>query len=358
MDKDYLILVINPGSTSTKIALYKNELMTYGETIYHSGKELEEFKSIIDQYPLRKRVITGNLLKAGIGLSQIDAVVGRGGMLKPLPGGTYKINSVMLADLKGSQWGSHASNLGALLAYEIAKEHNIPSFIVDPVVVDEMIEVARITGWSELKKRSVFHALNQKAMARRAAFELDRSLVECNFVIAHLGGGISVGAHQGGSVIDVNNALDGEGPFSPERSGSLPIGDVIKLCYSGDCTLEEIQKKVVGKGGFMSHFNTSDAREIESLVDSGNKRACLVYEALAYQVAKFIGSAAVVLKGKVDAIILTGGIAYSEKLVTWIKDRVKFIAPILIYPGEDEMLALTQGALRVLKGEESAKDYS
>ena len=357
MDQEYLVLAINPGSTSTKIAVYKNLLLVYGETISHSIDELSKFETIEEQYSFRKQAIVETVEKAGISLKEIAAVVGRGGLLKPLQGGTYNINQIMLEDLKKGIRGNHASNLGAPLAYEIAKAVDIPSFIVDPVVVDEMIEVAKITGLPEFKRRSLFHALNQKAIARRAARDLGKEIEDCNLIVAHLGGGISIGAHLQGRVVDVNNALDGEGPFSPERSGTLPIGDVVRMCFSGETSYEDLQKKLVGRGGLVAYFGTSDVRQVENLIKSGDKTASLVMNALAFQVAKNIGASATVLKGEVDAIVLTGGMAYVERLVKDIEARIRFISKVLIYPGEDEMLALTEGTLRVLMGQELAKNY-
>lgn len=357
MDQELLVLAINPGSTSTKISVYKNLILVYGETIRHSAVEISKFETIMDQYSFRKQAIIKTVEKAGISLKDIAAVVGRGGLLKPLPGGTYNINRIMLEDLKEGIRGSHASNLGALLAYEIAKVVNIPAFIVDPVVVDEMIEVARITGLPEFKRQSLFHALNQKAIARRAASDLGKQITNCNLIVAHLGGGISIGAHLHGRVVDVNNALDGEGPFSPERSGTLPIGDVVRMCFSGETGYEEVQKKLVGRGGLVAYFGTSDVRQVENLIKLGDKNASLVMDALAFQVAKSIGASATVLKGEIDAIVLTGGMAHSEWLMEAINIRVRFISKVLIYPGEDEMLALTEGALRVLMGQEQVQDY-
>jgi butyrate kinase len=287
----------------------------------------------------------------------LNAVVGRGGLLKPIEGGTYSVNEVMLEDLKVGILGQHASNLGGIIANEIAKDFSIPAFIVDPVVVDEMEEIARISGIPEIERVSIFHALNQKAVAKRYANEFNNKYEEINVIVAHMGGGISVGAHKNGRVVDVNNALDGEGPFSPERSGGLPVGDLVKLCFSGKYTYDEIKKMINGKGGFVAHYNTNDARAVSEAMRQGDKKAELLLKAMAYQIAKEIGKCAAVLSGKVEAIILTGGIAYGKEIVELIKERVDFIAPVVVYPGEDELLALAQGGLRVLKGEEVAKEY-
>ncbi|WP_353892352.1 butyrate kinase [Proteinivorax hydrogeniformans] len=351
------ILTINPGSTSTKIAVFEGDNPLYEETLRHSAEEVGKFDSIIDQYEFRKEVILNSLDNQGINLSKLSAVVGRGGLLAPMAGGTYEVNEKMLEDLKVGILGQHASNLGGIIANEVAKQLNIPAYIVDPVVVDEMEDVARISGMPELERKSILHALNQKAVARRAAEDLGGEYQDFNLIVAHMGGGVSVGAHKGGRVIDVNNALDGEGPFSPERSGGLPVGDLVKLCFSGKFTQEEIKKKITGKGGLVAYLGSNDGREIQEMVDKGDEKAALVYEAMAYQVAKEIGSCAAVLKGEVDGIVLTGGLAYDKGLVKWINDRVEFIGKVMVYPGEDEMLALAEGGLRVLQGKEQAQTY-
>lgn len=353
----YRILAINPGSTSTKIAIYDNDKEVFETTLRHPASKIDEFEKIYDQYDFRKKVILDTLSEKEINLTKLDAVVGRGGLLKPIEGGTYKVTQPMIDDLKVGVLGEHASNLGGILANEIASNLNIPSFIVDPVVVDEMEDVARISGMPELKRKSIFHALNQKAVARKAANELNKAYTDSNLIVAHMGGGVSVGAHKNGAVIDVNNALDGDGPFSPERSGGLPVGDLAKLCFSGEYTLKEIKKLIKGKGGLVAYLGTNDGREVEEMINNGDEKAKLVYQALAYQVAKEIGGFATALEGKVDAIVLTGGLAYDKMLVQWIKDSVEFIAEVIVYPGEDEMSALASGGLRVLRGEEQAKIY-
>ncbi|WDU83484.1 butyrate kinase [Caloramator sp. Dgby_cultured_2] len=353
----FRMLVINPGSTSTKIAVFDDLNPVFVETLRHSSEELAPYNTIFEQYEFRKNVILSALKEKNVPIESLNAVVGRGGLLKPIEGGTYNVNEKMIEDLKIGVQGQHASNLGGVIAYEIAKSVNIPAFIVDPVVVDEMDEIARISGMPEIQRKSIFHALNQKAVAKRYAKEHEKKYEELNLIVAHLGGGISVGAHRKGRVVDVNNALDGEGPFSPERTGSLPVGDLVKLCFSGKYTLDEIKKKITGKGGLMAYFGTNDARDVEKMMNEGNKEAELVYKAMAYQVAKEIGMCATVLKGEVDAIILTGGLAYGKTFVEWIKERISFIAPVVVYPGEDEMLALAEGGLRVLRGEEIAKEY-
>lgn len=350
------ILVINPGSTSTKIAVFQGEQPLFEHTLRHSNEELAQYERIADQFQFRKDLIVTTLEEKGVEISSLQGVVGRGGLLKPIPGGTYLVNEKMREDLKTAK-KEHASNLGALIAWEIANSVGVPAFIVDPVVVDELDDIARISGMPALERISIFHALNQKAVARRAARELSKDYEQCNIIVAHMGGGVSVGAHQKGKVIDVNNALDGDGPFSPERSGGIPVGNLVRLCFSGEKSQDEIYKNIVGKGGLVAYLGTNDAREVEQMIDQGNEKAKLVYEAMAYQIAKEIGSCAAVLKGKVDAIVLTGGIAYSKLFTSLIKERVEFVAPILIYPGEGEMEALASGALRVLEGQEKAKVY-
>lgn len=354
---NFRILAINPGSTSTKIAIYDDGKEVFETTLRHPESEINKFEKIYDQYDFRKNVILDTLNSQGINLTKLSAVVGRGGLLKPIEGGTYEVTDNMIKDLKVGVLGEHASNLGGILAYEIASKLNIPSYIVDPVVVDEMHEIARISGMPKLKRISIFHALNQKAVARRAAEEMGKPYEDLNFIIAHIGGGVSVGAHKKGKVVDVNNALDGDGPFSPERSGGVPIGDLAKLCFSGEYTHADIKKMIKGKGGLVAYLGTNDGRIVEERIEQGDKEAELVYEAMAYQISKEIGSYATVLKGDVDAIILTGGIAYDKKFIQWIKESVEFISKVIVYPGEDEMSALAEGGMRVLKGEEVAKIY-
>ena len=353
----YKLLIINPGSTSTKIGVYEDEKEVFVETLRHSSDEIEKYDSIFEQKEFRKSVIMNVLKENNFDVNTLDAVVGRGGMLKPIPGGTYEVNESLLNDLKVGVQGEHASNLGGILANEIAKEVGGRAFIVDPVVVDELEPVARISGVPELPRKSKFHALNQKAVAKRFGKESKIGYENLNLIVVHMGGGVSVGAHKNGKVIDVNNALDGDGPFSPERSGAVPVGDLIKMCFSGEYTQEEVYKKIVGKGGYVAYLNTNDARDVLREKEEGNKFAELIYNAFIYQVSKSIGEMATVLKGKVDSIILTGGIAYSPIVVSDIKERVEWISNVAVYPGEDELLALAQGAIRVLGGEEEAKEY-
>ncbi len=353
----FKILVINPGSTSTKISVFEDEEEILKENIHHSKEELEPFEKIVDQYEFRKKIILETLQKKGFDLRQLSATVGRGGLLRPIPGGTYRVNERMLHDLRIGLQGEHASNLGGILAHEIAKPLGIPAFIVDPVVVDEMEPIAKLSGLPEIERRSIFHALNQKAVARQAAADMGKKYEEVNFIVVHLGGGISVGVHRKGRVVDVNNALNGDGPYAPERAGGLPVWDAMKLALSGKYTEQELKKKLAGKGGVVAYLGTNDMREVEERVKAGDEKARLVFEGMAYQVAKEIGAGATVLKGQVDAIIITGGLARSDMFVGWVKERVSFIAPVKVYPGEDEMRALAMGVLRVLRGEEEAKEY-
>lgn len=357
MNDIYKILVINPGSTSTKIALFKNENCVFSESISHSKDELKKFKHISGQHSFRTKIIEGFLNQNKITLDSLNAVVGRGGLLRPIPSGTYKVNTVMLEDLNDAKRGEHASNLGAIIAHDLASKADITAFIVDPVVVDEFNEVARYTGVKELKRRSIFHALNQKAVARKAAEELGENYCDINFIVAHMGGGITVGAHYKGKIIDVNDGLSGGGPFTPERCGGLPTLQFMELCYSGKYTKDEMKKKLIGQGGMVAYLGTSDMYSIEKRVTDGDKEAEKYYQAMAYQVAKEIGLSATVLKGKVDGIVLTGGLAYDTIFTSLITERVSWIAKIFIYPGEKEMEALACGALRVLTGEEKVKVY-
>ncbi len=350
-------LIINPGSTSTKIGVFEDETLLFEETLRHSTEEIAQYASIVDQKDFRKQIILDLLKSKDFDINSLQVVVGRGGMLKPIPGGTYAVSDDLLEDLKIGKQGQHASNLGGILAREIADSISVPSYIVDPVVVDELMPISRYSGVPELPRTSVFHALNQKAVAKRFAKEQGRAYNTLNLVVVHMGGGVSVGAHEQGRVIDVFNALDGDGAFSPERAGAVPSGALIKMCFSGEYTEKEVYKKIVGNGGFNAYVGTNDMRDVEKMVNEGDKNAEEVREAFIMQVAKNIGSMSCVLKGKVDQIIITGGIAYDKVVVSGLKDRVGFIAPITVYPGEDELLALAQGALRVMNGEEEAMAY-
>ena len=356
--EDYKILAINPGSTSTKIAVYKNNKSIFLKNIKHSADDLKGFSKIADQFEFRKEIILKELKEADIQIDKISAVVGRGGLIKPIESGVYEVNERMKTDIMNCIMGEHASNLGALIADDIAQ--SIPSakaYIADPVVVDELEDVARIAGHPKFKRVSIFHALNQKAIARIYAKTIDKKYEELNLVVAHLGGGISVGAHKLGKVIDVNNALDGDGPFSPERSGSLPSHQLAKLCFSGEFTYDQVKKMITGQGGLVAHAGTNDAYEVEMKAKAGDEKAKLIQDAMAYNIAKWIGASAAVLKGKVDAILLTGGIAHNPDIVDYIKEMVGFIANVVVYPGEDEMQALAMNGLMVLRGEVEPKIY-
>ncbi|AIO18923.1 Butyrate kinase 2 [Candidatus Izimaplasma bacterium HR1] len=353
----FQILAINPGSTSTKIAIYQNEELIYKKSIRHSTEVIQSFDRVFDQYNFRKDAILDTLKEANISIDSFDAIVGRGGLLKPIEGGTYLVNDEMLNFIESAPRGEHASNLGCVIAKDLADPLNIPAFIVDPVAVDEMEDIARFTGMPSIQRQSLFHALNQKAVALKAAKLLNKDYHDINLIVAHLGGGISVGAHELGRVIDVNNALDGDGPMSPERSGSVPLGPLYKMALSGEHTLKEIQRMNYGNGGLVAHIGTNDGLEINKLIEQGDQKAKFMVEVMCYQIAKEIGSCATVLKGKVDAIVLTGGLAYDDFIIDEIRSRVSFISECIVFPGEDEMESLAYGALRVLKNIESHKVY-
>lgn len=353
----YKLLIINPGSTSTKIGVYEDEREVFEETLRHTNEEIKKYATIYDQFGFRKEVILNILKEKNFDIKTLSAVVGRGGLLRPMEGGTYSVNDSMIEDLKVGVQGPHASNLGGIIAKSIADELNIPSFIVDPVVTDELSDIARLSGVPELPRRSIFHALNQKAVAKRYGKESGKGYENINLVVVHMGGGVSVGAHDHGKVVDVNNTLDGEGPFSPERSGTVPAGDLIKMCFSGKYTQAEIYSKIVGKGGFVGYLDTNDVKGVIDKMEAGDKECEKIYKAFVYQISKAIGEMSAALEGKVDQIIFTGGIAYSPTLVPDLKIKVDWIAPVTVYPGEDELLALAQGAIRVLDGEEQAKVY-
>jgi butyrate kinase len=359
----FRVLNINPGSTSTKVAVYDDESPLFVEILRHSSEELAAYPRIPDQYAFRRDAVLRLLADHGIELESLDAVVGRGGILRPIESGTYRVNEKMLVELRTPKEREHASNLGAIIADEIARRAGVPAFIVDPVCVDEFEPIACVSGLPEIERRSLSHALNLKMAARRAAKDLSRPYSEVNLVVVHMGGGISVAPHKRGRQVDVNQALDGTGPFSPERAGGLPVGDVLRMAYSippydkNHYTYEEMFKKIAGQGGLVAHLGTNDATEVERRIVNGDEHARLIYEAMAYQIAKEIGLMATVLKGEVDAIVLTGGLAYSEMLVGWIRERVAWVAPVMVYPGEDEMLAMAQGVLRVLRGDEEARVY-
>lgn len=344
------ILVINPGSTSTKIAVYEDETSLLTGNIKHTVEELSVYPQVIDQFEFRKNLVLKMLKSHGIPFS-FDAIIGRGGLVKPIPGGVYEVNEAMERDTLHAM-RTHACNLGGLIAKELASSlPGCPAFIADPGVVDELEDIARITGSPLMPKVSIWHALNQKAIARRFAKEQGTTYEDLDLIICHLGGGISIGVHHHGRAIDTNNALDGESPFSPERAGTLPAGELIDLCFSGKYTIDELKKCISGCGGLTAHLGTTDIPAIIRSIEEGNKKAELVLDAMIYNVAKAIGGGATVLYGKIDAILLTGGIAYSDYIISRLKKRISFLAPIYVYPGENEMESLAFNAIGALRGE-------
>ncbi|QZE15656.1 butyrate kinase [Halosquirtibacter laminarini] len=356
--KETKVLAINPGSTSTKIAVYQNKKCVFLKTIRHSAEELAQYETIYDQFAFRKKMILKELGAENIGPGAVNVIVARGGLTKPLESGVYEVNQAMIDDINSRQYGMHASNLAPLLAYDLAsKIPNTQAFISDPVVTDELAALARTAGHPLFERKSIFHALNQKAVARAYANSISKPYDSLNLIVAHLGGGVSVGIHEKGNIIDVNNALDGEGPLSPERSGSLPNGQLVDLCFSGDYTQSAIRKMICGRGGFVAHLGTSDGLEIQSRAEAGDDKAQHMIDVMAYQISKAIGEMATVVAGKVDAILITGGLAYDKAMVAEISRRVSFLAPISIHPGEDEMDAMYSNAQRYLDGEEALKVY-
>ena len=352
------ILVINPGSTSTKIAVFDDEKNVLQVTLRHNEAELKPYANVAAQFAFRKEVILAELKKENIDVQGINVVVGRGGLVKPVESGVYRVNEPMKADLAAAKYGEHASNLGALIADDIAR--SLPSaeaYITDPVVVDELQDVARVTGLPMFARKSIFHALNQKAIARTHARKVGKKYEELNLIVAHLGGGVSVGAHSKGRVIDVNDAVGGEGPFSPERAGSVPIIDLVEACYSGKYQKDELKKMLVGKGGLVAHLGTNEANKAVAAAEGGDKQALLIVNAMSYQVGKYVGAAAAALCGKVDGILITGGIAYNPLVTNYIKKMTEFIAPVFVYAGEDEIAALAGNVQQALAGKLPIKKY-
>lgn len=350
------ILVINPGSTSTKIAVYEDESPVLVRTIRHSIDELSVHPNVMDQFEFRKKVVLQELDKNNIPFA-FDAIIGRGGLVKPIHGGVYEVNEAMKRDTQNAMH-THACNLGGLIADELAS--SLPgcrAFIADPGVVDELEDVARITGSPLMPRITIWHALNQKAVARRFAKEHQTTYEQLNLIVCHLGGGISIAVHRHGRAVDANNALNGEGPFSPERAGTLPAGQLIDLCFSGRFTKEELKKRISGRAGLAAHLGTTDVAAIVESIEKGDTKAKLVMDAMIYNIAKAIGAASTVLCGKMDAILLTGGIAYSDYVISHLKERIDFLAPVYVYPGEDEMEALALNALGALKGELTVQQY-
>ncbi len=352
------ILAINPGSTSTKVALFEEEQPLFSETVAHRHNDIARFARIPDQYEFRRDAVLAVLATHQVALDSLSAIVGRGGILRPLEGGTYRVNEQMLGELRQpAKERDHVTNLGALIADEIARQAGVPAYIVDPVCVDEFEPIARISGLPGVERKSLAHVLSLKSAAHRAAQELGQPYNALRLVVTHLGGGISVSAHLYGRMVDVNQALDGTGPFSPERVGGLPVGDVLRLAFSGKYTYEELFRIFTRQGGLLAHLGTNDAREVEKRIAAGDEHARLVYQAMAYQIAKEIGLMATVLQDRPDAIVLTGALANSSMQIEWIRARVSWMAPLLVFPGGDEMLAMAEGVLRVLRGEETAKEY-
>lgn len=353
-----LILAINPGSTSTKIAVYNGTTPKFIQTLRHSKEDLEPFAVVTDQFSFRKEIIIDQLQGEDIDLQSIKIIMGRGGLLKPVESGVIEVNQAMLDDLSSCDYGEHASNLGGMIAYDIASTiDGARAFIANPVVVDELDEKARISGHPLLPRRSIFHALNQKAVARQHAKSILRKYEDLNLIVVHLGGGITVGAHKKGRVVDVNQGLDGDGPFSPERSGTLPMGDMVRLCFSGKYSQKEIMKMIKGEGGMVAFLDTNSAQEVSQRAADGDDYAKLIYDAMAYQVAKEVGAMGSVLSHNIDGILITGGIAYDKYFTNQIISYIHRMAPVHIYPGEDEMEALAMNGLRVLRGEVEVKEY-
>ncbi len=352
------ILAINPGSTSTKIAVYADSTPVFIQTIRHTSEELAPFELVTDQFNFRKDLILNEVKSAEIPLEQIKVVMGRGGLLKPVESGIIAVNEKMVAELESCAYGEHASNLGGLIAYDLAKSlPNAKAFITNPVVVDELDDLARLSGHPLLPRRSIFHALNQKAIAREHSKSIMRKYEDLNLIVVHLGGGITVGAHKKGRVVDVNQGLDGDGPYSPERTGTLPVGDLVRLCFKGEFTQKEILKMIKGEGGLVAYLGTNSAYEVEQRAEKGDTEAKYIYDGMAYQVAKEIGSMVAVLHSEVDGILITGGIAHDKYFVNQVISYVHRMAPVHVYPGEDEMKALAMNGLRLILGEIEAKEY-
>jgi butyrate kinase len=353
----FRIMAINPGSTSTKFGIYDDEECLFQKTVRHDADALAKCGKIFDQKELRTENIMSYLKEVGLDLKTLDAVVGRGGMIKPIESGVYAINDAMIADCKTERAMMHATCMGAIIATEIATPLGIPKFIVDPVVVYEMEPVTRLSGIPGIERVNVFHALNQKAVAKRVAAELGKPYESCRFVIAHMGGGCSVGAHRYGRVVDVSDGILGEGPFTPERSGAIPVDPVIEMCFSGKYTKADMKALLVGKGGVMAYLGTNNMIEVEKMINEGDEYAALVLDSMTYQTAKEIGAMVVALEGRVDLIILTGGLAFSAKITGAIKQRVDKLAPVYVFPGEDEIWALAGGGLRALRGVQAVREY-
>lgn len=357
--KEYKVLAMNFGSTSTKVAVYNGDTEILQKVFRHTPEEMKGVKTMEDNARFRKPLILASLQEEGIDMRELDAIVGRGGLVRPIEGGTYTVNEAMLEDLHSCKYGFHVCNLGGILASEIGSELGKPAYVVDPPVIYEIAEVASLSGHPDFPRRPLFHALNQKAIAKRHAAEQGVPYESLRLIVAHMGGGISVGAHCNGKVVDVNNALEGEGAFTGERSGTLPVLEVVRAVMAGKfgTSYEQMRHEFCMRSGLVGYTGTNDGREITRRIQEGDKKAELAYRAMAYQVGKEIGAMGAVLQGKVDGILLTGGFAYDATLMGWIKDYIGYLAPTYVYPGEDEMMALAQGALRVLRGQEEAREY-
>lgn len=353
MSNQFIIVVVNPGSTSTKLAVYENEQCLVRETLQHPTEELLRFSNVWDQFPYRLERCKQWTVQF---VSSCNAVIALGGLLRPLDGGTYRVNEKMLYDARTNLQGEHASNLGCAIASELAAVYNVPAFVADPVSVDEFEPLAYYSGHPLIKRRSLSHALNIHAAARKAAKELGLPYNKSTMIVAHLGGGISVAPVRNGKIIDVNDASS-DGPFSPERTGGLPLQQFISLCFSGKYSESEARSLVMGKGGLVAYCGTNSVSDVEKRISQGDASAREILQAMAYQIAKEIGAMATVLQGNVNAIVLTGGVAHSTMLTSWITERVRFIAPVIVYAGEDEMLSLAEAALRILRNEEQIKEY-
>ena len=351
------VLVINPGATSTKVAVFEEEQELLKKSIVHTAQELEGFDRVIDQADFRQRAVLEAVAEGGFRLEDFDAVCGRGGLYRPIPSGTYAVSDRVMQDVEQAPYGEHPSNLGAYLARRIGDLVGIPAFFVDPVCVDEMTEVAHVSGFAEFRRLSQFHALNQKAVAKRYAKEIGKSYESLNLIVCHMGGGVSVGAHVKGEVVDTGNALEGEGPFSPERSGTLPSGALVDLCFSGKYTEQEIRRMITGNGGLLAYTGSTDMQELMRRAATDAK-VQEVIDAFHYQIGKEIGAMAAAMCGRVDAVILTGGIAHNEFVVRYIEQHCSFIAPVSVYPGENELESLVANALVVLRGTIVPKVYA
>ncbi len=356
--KQPLILAVNPGSTSTKIAVYQGESPLFETVLRHSREEMDAYPGMGEAMAFRRGLVKEALAAHGVEEGELAAVIGRGGLIRPVAGGAYRVNDAMAEDLLSCQYGSHASNLGGLIARTIGEEHNIPALIADPPVVDELCQEARISGYPDISRISIFHALNQKAVAKRYCAGLGKSYEQTNLIVAHMGGGVSVGAHKNGRVIDVNDALGGDGPFSAERAGGLPAAALVRLCFSGQYdSAAQAVRALLTKGGLYGYLGTNDGREVSARIAQGDEKAALVYKSMAFQIARVIGAWAASLGTGAEAVILTGGFAYDTCLTGWIQKRVEHLAPVIVMPGEDELRALAEAALRVLRGQEEAMEY-